>query len=68
MLILYLVLTNRFVSLFSNNKADGTYCTITSGKEASSGRPIRKAMEVEKKPPPMVVTIQVEMAKTLEAF
>jgi hypothetical protein len=53
---------------FLNNKADGTYCTIISGKEVSSGRPIGKAMEVEKEPPSMVVTIQVEMAKTLEAF
>lgn len=66
--ILYQVVTNSFFCPFLITKSDGTHCTIASWKEASDGWPIWKIMEMEKKPPPMVVTIQMEMAKTLEAL
>ncbi|KAK1323120.1 Kinesin-like protein FLA10 [Acorus calamus] len=48
--------------------ADGTCCSNTIGEETSDSCACWKALEMEEKPPSVAVTVQMEVAETMEAL
>ncbi|KAK1300130.1 Kinesin-like protein FLA10 [Acorus calamus] len=48
--------------------ADGTCCANTIGEETSDSCACWKALEMEEKPPSVAVTVQMEVAETMEAL
>jgi DNA-binding transcriptional MerR regulator len=48
--------------------ADGSNCTVTCRQEGFNIRAIRKALAMEKEPPPVATAVQVEVAEALETI